>query len=187
MADWWADLLFMEQIFFAFAIPATIVLVIQTVMLLIGIGGDETDIGDTDGDGGLALFSVRGFVTFFTLFGWTGLVILQWTGDEILSVIIAFIAGALGMFITAYLFKKMASLAVSGTISLTNAVGKTATVYIRVPALRANRGKVNVVVQEKLIEVDAVTDEDTDLTAGKEVIVVGLTSADTVLVAAKGK
>lgn len=61
------------QIFALIAIPSTLVLVVQTVLLLFGMGDDdvETDgidlngngVGDTPGDGGgdgMALFSLRG-------------------------------------------------------------------------------------------------------------------------------
>jgi len=64
-------------------------------------------------------------------------------------------------------------------------VGKSAVVYMRVPAKRADRGKVNVIVQERMVEVSAVTDEDADLLPGSEVAVIGMSNGETLLVAKK--
>ena len=73
------------QIFALIAIPSTLVLVVQTVLLLFGMGDDdvETDgidlngngVGDTPGDGGgdgMALFSLRGIMAMAGVGGWGG-------------------------------------------------------------------------------------------------------------------
>jgi len=155
------------------------------------VGGDtDFDVGHSHGapaDTGFQLFTVRGFITFFTLFGWTGLVCYQSGFPTAACLIIAAGAGILGMAVTAYIMKSMMKLQSDGSLKLSNAIGKTATVYIRVPASRADRGKVNLVVQERLIEVNAVTDEPFDLLYGSEVVVVGMSSVDTLLVSAKNK
>ena len=54
------------QIFALIAIPATLVLVVQTVLLFFGFGDDDVDIDgpdiDVDGADGMALFSIRGIM-----------------------------------------------------------------------------------------------------------------------------
>ena len=50
---WWDALSLATQIFYAIAIPATLILLIQTVMLFLGIGEDgdaDADVPDTDAD-----------------------------------------------------------------------------------------------------------------------------------------
>ena len=226
MTAWFQALSWLEQVFALCAIPATIVLVLQTLLLLLGLGdsggsdtdlssdvsgmgdaGDLSDMGidfsdfdmDIDGipsgdsdipsdisvDTGLRLFTVRGLVTFFTLFGWTGLVCSQAEYGTTLSIFVSFLAGAAGMFITAYIMKAVTKMQSDGTLDLRNAVGKSAAVYIRVPASRTGKGKVNIILQERLIELSAVTDEKTDLPTDSEVVVVGLSGGDTLLVSAK--
>jgi len=226
MSAWWNSLQLIEQVFLLFAIPSTIVLVLQTLMLLIGLGSsggadsdldsDTSGIGDVSGydgagagdvhmdmggdfdashdhagthggehDSGFRMFTVRGFITFFTLFGWTGLVCIQAGTPYAVSVVVALLAGAAGMAITAWAMMSVMKLQSDGSINLVNAIGKTATVYIRVPGGRTDRGKVNLVIQEKLIEASAVTDEENDLTVGSEVVVIGMSSNDTLLVAVK--
>ena len=48
--EWWNGLGTLLQVFYCIAIPATLVLLIQTVMMLIGMGddGDVDGIGDGD-------------------------------------------------------------------------------------------------------------------------------------------
>ena len=46
MAAWWDSLGLVSQIFAAIAIPATLILLIQTILMLIGIGSDHG--GDCD-------------------------------------------------------------------------------------------------------------------------------------------
>lgn len=60
-SDWWSLLSFVEQVLYCIAFPATLILLIQTVLLIIGFGGagegvnvSDTSAFDTDGgfDGG---------------------------------------------------------------------------------------------------------------------------------------
>ena len=49
MAEWWNALNLLQQIFLCAAIPFTIVLIIQTILTFIGIGGHgDTDTADMD-------------------------------------------------------------------------------------------------------------------------------------------
>ena len=51
MAAWWNSLTGLQQIFACIGIPATLVLVVQTILLLFGIGdGSDADV-DIDPDG----------------------------------------------------------------------------------------------------------------------------------------
>ncbi len=50
MRIWWESLTLLQRLFACAAIPATLILVIQLVLTLIGLGGHEADL-DTDGDG----------------------------------------------------------------------------------------------------------------------------------------
>lgn len=60
MTEWWMSLTSMGQVFACIAVPATLILLIQTVMMIIGIGGHTADdgcdgcgdTGDIDGDAG---------------------------------------------------------------------------------------------------------------------------------------
>ena len=59
MRTWWEALTLLERVFAAVAIPATLLLLIQFVMTLIGLGGHDGDL-DADGDGAPDLMDLDG-------------------------------------------------------------------------------------------------------------------------------
>lgn len=194
MTQWWDGLSLISQVFALIAIPSTLILLIQTVLLFFGIGNDNSDFDsvdsdvdfdiddvsdgssiDSDSDGGnsgFALFSIRGIVAMLCIGGWSGLVMLEAGLPEILSVILALNFGMLALFGIAYLMKIAMKLQSSGNIDLGNAIGKTGCVYIPIPPQATGRGKINVVVQDKYIEVDAVTTASRKLATGESVRIV---------------
>jgi hypothetical protein len=68
-----------------------------------------------------------------------------------------------------------------GTLSLASAVGTTGSVYLSIPARREGVGKVHLIVQNRLVELRAITDED-DLATGTPILVVDVEGTDTVVV-----
>ena len=55
MFEWWSSLGLTMQIFYCIAIPATLIIVIQTILLMIGLGhgGEGVEFSDTSGIDGL--------------------------------------------------------------------------------------------------------------------------------------
>ncbi len=192
MKEWWDSLSQMSQVFATVAIPATVVMVLQTILLFFGMGdGDDVDIADDvddissgalDGSDGLSLFTIRGIVAFFAVGGWTGIAVDNANGSEILAIILSILAGSAALFGIAYLFKFALKLQNNGTLSLENAVGKTGEVYIPIPANRKGTGKVMVTVQERLSELSAITSEERDLKTGEYIRVIEAIDDQTVLV-----
>ena len=70
--EWWNELILARQILLLIAIPASVVLLIQTIMLLVGLDDDVDVEVDAVADDGLALFSVRGVVSMLCITGWAG-------------------------------------------------------------------------------------------------------------------
>ena len=199
MVEWYNALSQLERIFSYIAFPATLILVLQLILLLIGLGGDHTDVDSgmadgshdndgsfADGDDGLHIFSIRGIVSFFAVFGWTGMLVSKNTdGNVFLSIIIAFAAGTLTMVALAYLIKSFLKLQSDGTLDYKNALGLPATVYITIPPARSEKGKINTILQGRYIEAEAVTDEETPIRFGEEVTVIGLSGNNTLVVKRK--
>ena len=202
MTEWWEALTMIEKGFALVAVPATLLLVLQTILLLIGLGhgdadvdvdvdtdvdadGIEIDDSDTDIDGGFRLFTVRGIVAFFAVMGWSGLALMKGGVDTWLAIMIAFAAGALALFLMALAMRAFAKLQNDGTMDIRNALGVSGTVYITVPPARSERGKVNIVLQNQLGEFDAVTDEETPLKYGTEIVVIGISGTNTLVVKRK--
>jgi len=174
MLNWWNSMIPAQQILALIAIPATLLLVVQTVMILLGFGegGDGGDVdaddvldGDVE-DGGLGLFSVRGIVAMLCIMGWSGVVLLETALPKAISILIAFLLGVATLFAMAYLMKLVYRLQSSGNIDIGNAIGKVGQVYIPIPAGGKAGGKVTVTVQERLAEFDAITIGDTTLATG---------------------
>ncbi len=187
MVAWWDSLSLAGQIYAAIAIPATVVMLVQAILLLVGVGID----GDVDGDGvpdadldsdGLGLISIRGIVAFFSIGGWAGFVADAGGLPVAVSVLIAFAAGLIALFGVAFLFKSFYKLQGSGNLMIENAVGKAAKVYLTVPPKGQGHGKVNLLLQEQLVELDALNAGDTPFLTGQSVIVCSVADSQTVVV-----
>lgn len=200
MSAWLEALGTLGQVCFCIAIPASLILLIQIVLSLIGIGHDgdfdiETpdDAFDVDGadlaDAGdvadLQLFSLRSVVAFFVTFGWMGVSLVKTSLADHWVLIIAFAAGVVVMLTVAYLMRALYRLQSDGTSDIRKAVGMVGTVYMTVPASRAAKGKVNVMIGDRLEEREAVTDDETPLTFNTEVIVLAVTGGNTLVVTKK--
>lgn len=207
MQVWWNSLTLLERVFACAAIPATLLLVLQLVLSLLGLAGQDGDtpeeFDDPDGpedldgpddlddfddldepDGaepGLRLFTFRGIVTFFAVYGWAALAVSRAGLPWLMAVAVGALLGGAAMLLTALVFRMMLRLQADGTIDLKNAVGLPGEVYLSIPAARQGCGKVSVVIQESLTECAAVTDGG-QLPTGSAVTVIGVTRDGELLV-----
>ena len=190
MLNWWNSLIPAQQILALIAIPSTLILIIQTIMVLIGFGdgGDGGDVdaddlldGDTD-DGGLGGFSVRGVVSMLCMMGWSGVALLETALPMVVSLLIAFAIGVATLFGMALLMKAVYRLQSSGNVDVGNAIGKVGQVYIPIPAGGLAGGKVTITVQEKLIECEAISVGDTALATGSYVRVTAISEGGVLVV-----
>ncbi len=204
MFEWWNSLSFVAQVFACVAIPSTAVLIIQTILMLVGIGSDNADAGELDSFDGpdsdidimdgdvdpsgmeaLRIFSVRGIISFLVIFGWVGFVIDHAGGELWLSIPIAIASGAAMMVIVALLMRSVMKLKNSGNLDNRNAIGVSGTVYLTVPAERQGTGKVSVLFQGTYSERNAVTDDTMAIPTGSEIVVIGISGNTTLVVRRK--
>ena len=202
--EWWDSLNIIVQVFYCIAIPATLILLIQTILMFFGFDdgadGDITidapdadfdgdvideapdmDINDVSGLESLHIFTVRGIIAFFVIFGWVG-VVMQSAGIKLfITLPVATVCGFAMMVLIAYLFKLVMRLKSDGTADNRNALGSAGKVYLAIPPSRTGEGKVNIMLQGAYVERNAVTDETESIPTGCEIIVVG-TSGQTSLV-----
>ncbi len=193
MEAWWNDLSLMKQIFYLIAIPSTAILIIQSVMTLVGLGdnGDSDIVDHADGHDvvdvasdtlhdvahsgldGFRFFTLRGIIAFLTVFGWSGVAFSD-TLSFIITMVIATAAGIVAMTLVGLAFWGILKLQSRGNLDFRFSIGLSGEVYLTVPPERTGSGKVNVTLQERLIEADAVTDEPTRLITGTRVRVTGI-------------
>lgn len=217
-----------QQTMFIIACSATLVLIVQILLMLIGgsddadVSGGVTDVSDadvdigggiTDGDFsdsgvssmldgsvdgdaldsgndtvggahtsfGLRLLSVRSIIAFLAIGGWMGYTlcyVLDWYYALIIALACGF-AAACGMAGAIIGMEKLQS---SGNLNPLNAVGKIGTVYLTVPPERSGRGKINIYIQERYAEYEAVTDSEEPLPTASEIKVVDHVGSNVLLV-----
>ena len=182
MINWWNELLLIQQIFALIAIPSTFLIVLQTVLMLIGIGGDNA--ADADGDidvddleipdDGLAIFTVRGVTSMLCITGWVAVALLETSLPQGISIAIAILCGVATLIGMAYLMRAVYRLQSSGNIDVENCIGKIGEVYIPIPSSGNGAGKVNLTVQEKFSEFSAITTCGDQLKTGSFVRVVAV-------------
>lgn len=198
MQVWWESLSQFQQIMFVIAVPATLILLIFLIMMIIGIDGSDAFGGDMDVDldisgidaindepfsdiSGLRILSVRGALTFFSIGAWMAYILDNYM-QSWLAGLIGLFSGALAAVLLALAFRASLRLENEGNIDYNNAVGKLGTVYLRIPASRSGKGKINVTVQERFVEVEAITDDEEGLATGTNVVVLEKFNETTVVV-----
>ena len=204
MAEWWYSLGLASQILYCIAIPSTLILLIQTILMFLGFDEEidsdvevdlsEPDVGDgVFGDnsvegfepasdmGSLHIFTFRGIIAFFVIFGWVGVVMQSFEVNLPITITVAAICGLATMIGIAFLLRLVMRLKNSGTTDNRNAIGAAGKVYLTIPPSRTGEGKINIMLQGAYVERNAVTDETESIPTGCEIIVVG-TSGETSLV-----
>ena len=204
MTAWWNGLSGYQHVLFVIACATTLIMIVQIIMMLFGFGDDsafdvETDVdmsadgGDIYNDEGMGLtifgmriLSVRTILAFFAIGSW-----VIFTLVEVLPVwaatLLGIVAGVLAAFGVAFMMKSVEKLQSSGNVEIQNAVGKTAEVYLTVLAKRSGTGKVNVFVQERYVEFDAVTDDEEPIKTGAMAKIVATLNQGTLTVESFGE
>jgi hypothetical protein len=183
MAVWWESLGLIERIFVIIAAPSTLILIVQTVLLLFGGFDEAADVGSAEtGDGtgdpsetdGLRLLSVRGIMSFLTVFGWSGVILIGTGLHPGAAAAISGVLGFMALYAMAKLIGGLMKLQESGNVNYRLALGKTAQVYITIPPSGQGQGKINFMLGEALREFWAVTEGAEAIPRGVNVRIVDL-------------
>lgn len=185
--EWFALLGGFDKVFWFTALIASGLFLIMLIVTFV-TGGSDVDL-DADGDGGFDsadggfhFFTIKNLIAFFTIFGWSGIAALENDLSRPWVIIIATFCGLVMMFIMAGLFYLINKLQDSGTLDINNAIGAIGEVYLTIGLERGTIGKVSIRVQGALRELEALTDESSDLKTGTVVQVVEVTSNGILLV-----
>jgi membrane-bound ClpP family serine protease len=90
--------------------------------------------------------------------------------------------GLSAMYGMYWLLRLIGSLSSSGNERIANALGRPATVYVAIPAAGKGAGKVQLSMQNRIVEYQAVTDDSEPLKSGQSVEVVEIVGSDIVRV-----
>jgi membrane protein implicated in regulation of membrane protease activity len=164
---------------------------LQFLITLLGFGGHDAgahfDVHHSGGDahGGswlMGMFSFRAVVAALTAFGLGGLAAHASGAVPALSLSFAVFCAVASMFIVALMNRSMRHLEDDGTVRIEQAVGRTGTVYLTIPAQKAGTGKVTLSLQNRTVELSALTPRQA-LPTGTKVVVTAVLGTDTVEVA----
>ncbi|MEJ0032280.1 MAG: hypothetical protein WDO15_18790 [Bacteroidota bacterium] len=185
-SDWWSGLSVILKIFWALALPFTVIFVLQVILSFMGHDTAD-DIGEPDTAGGdhgagFQFFTLKNFIGFFTIFGWAGIAMIESGASAVTSIVVATLAGACMMFVMAGMFFMLMKAQHDGTMKIEKAVGHTGEVYLTIQSKRGGMGKVQINVSGALRVLDALTDDDLDIQTGKIVKVSKIVNDNTLLV-----
>jgi membrane protein implicated in regulation of membrane protease activity len=156
-----------------------------------GVMGDHHTSVATAADGQIhhpdsswlfGVLSFRTLVTAAAFFGLAGMAAQKSGFHPTSSLLVGVMAGVAAMYGMYWLMRSISMLNASGNQRIGNAVGRRATVYIPIPADQKGAGKVQLSMQNRIVEYQAVTDEPEKLKTGEAVEVVGVAGSDTVCV-----
>jgi hypothetical protein len=199
----------MELLFLFCAIVGGMVLLFQFATTLLGMGAHELGLdgmdaahaGDAAGaadaidahsvDGGhhlvehdtsalFKLITFRSLVAAVAFFGMAGMASLRGGLDPFTSLGIAMLSGAAALYLVGWLFQSMHKLSEDGSLRIEHAVGLSGTVYIPIPPSKSGAGKIQLKLQNRIVELRAMTSEPDRLLTGASVVVVDVLNANTV-------
>ena len=190
MMDLFNSLEPLQKFFWTIACCASLVFIIQTIMTFIGLGTDaDVDAGPMDGsvdsmeDGAMSgVFSFRNLINFLLGYGWAGVLLFDDIEKRWLLQLLAIAVGVLFVLAFVFMFRQVMKLSHDGSFKMSETVGLKADVYLRIPAARTGRGKVQVSVKGSIHEIDAMTDNDTEIATGGQVQIVEVLGDDLLLV-----
>ena len=177
---WLAGLQGFELVLWVITLFFSLLFFLQTLVSVL-FGGDG-DHDHHDGDSGHSYFTIKNLIAFFTMFGWTGLAAYHGGLGKGASVAVATGAGVAIVVVMITLLRHTAKLKHSGTLEMKNALNQVGETYLRIPASRGGIGKIHVQVQGRLVELDAMTDDGSDIATGRPIQVTHVLSNQLLLV-----
>ena len=160
----------MQFAYAACAAAGGTVLVLQTLLMMLGVGDGHPGMdlhhgGEAGGahegsdhpDQVFSLFSIRAIAAFLTFFGLTGWLGTSKDWDSTVTLVAAVLAGLAMMVLVAWMMKMQSKLQSQGNLEPKNAVGLSGRVYLRIPAANGGFGKVQVKLQGRTAEFSACT------------------------------
>jgi hypothetical protein len=175
--SWWGQMTSLEHVYWIIAVAASVVLLIQLALAFVSgmdfhIGSDLGTHGGGDSSSSdftlphFQLLTIRNVVAFFAVFGWVGIAMIHANASTSLTIFVSFVCGLAMMFIMSAMFLGLSRLQTSGNLDVSLAKGLQAKVYLTIPSKRSGEGKIEVVIQGKIVEMDAMTDNAEQIPTG---------------------
>jgi hypothetical protein len=146
------------------ASPVSLIFLFQTIMTF--IGGDASDGTEADFDSNLEgdmpfqLFSFRNLINFLLGFSWSGITFFHQISSVGLLLLVSFLIGLAFTAVFVLILIQVNKLAENNSFAYSETEGKTAEVYLKIPANKNGKGKVLISVKGSTHELEAYTEND---------------------------
>ncbi|MBN1910873.1 MAG: hypothetical protein JW818_14100 [Pirellulales bacterium] len=148
-------------------------------------GFDSHDVGaadhHTDSSWMFSIISFRTVVAALAFFGLAGLATQSSGAGNPISLGVGVAAGAAAMVAVYWMMRALHSLRADGTARIERAIGQHGTVYVTVPAEESGAGKIQLNLQGRTVEYQALTTGHL-LKPGTKVVICDVITSDTVAV-----
>lgn len=168
--DFITGLPMMLQVFWYIALPVSLVFLIQSVIIILGLSSGDTDTESHFGSD-FQVFSFRNLINFLLGFSWAGISFYNVFENKNLVVVISLIVGVTFVVLFFYLLTIFQRSVEYDSFKIKDCIGKCGTVYLSIPGNMSGKGKVIVSVRGTFRELDAYTLEDRIETGGAIVVV----------------
>lgn len=171
MFELYSNLDLFMKIYWVIAIFSSLIFIVQAIMTFVG-GGHDADVdmdADFDTDGGdmpFHIFSFRNMINFLLGFSWTGISLNNAIPNRIVLSLVSVVVGLLFIFLFFIIIKQLMRLSENNSFKIEDSVGKTADVYLAIPAAKSGRGKVMVSVRGTVHELPAITNSEEKIETG---------------------
>lgn len=194
--SWWGSMSPVEHVYWVIAVASSTLLAIQLIIACASgfefhMGSMGSDLGSHGGDAGhhhgdmgmphFQLLTIRNVVAFFSLFGWTGLAFNHHGLPLWAVILLSCLCGFVMMVLTAAIFYSLYKLQSDGNINYDSAKGLKATVYLKIPPVGQGMGQVRVVLQGKIIEMEAISTSTEEIPTGSNVLIKEVSSSKAIV------
>ena len=190
----------MPTLYLICALIGGTVLVCQFVMTLFGLGADDFDF-DTDvdvpdnvdfsdgshhgmaGHGSTWIFTIISFKAVVAALAFFGIAGLAANSGELMplpTLAIAVVCGFAAMVMIHWMMKGLHKLNQDGSLRIDQSVGHRGMVYIPIPASRSGEGKIQLKLQNRIVELKAMTSQAKMLPTGARVVISRVLTPSTV-------
>ncbi len=176
-------------VLYFFAITSSVLFLIKLALVMMGgghDGGEFHDVGDAAHDAaGAAQFkflSTQMLISLFMFGGWCSLLFLTGLGwDPLPAIALGIVIGLCMGLAMSYAMFSLRKLESDGTIRDFKAEGLKGTCYLRVPEAGKGKGQVQIVVMNRTLTLDAVSDGPA-IESFKKIVVMGRVDNNTLRV-----
>ncbi len=191
LLEMYSDLDVWMRVYWGCALVSSLFFIVQALLTFIGMDSSDVTV-DFDGadtmdlGGGLSLFSARNLVNFFCGAGWAGICFNTIIPNRYLLMAVSLLIGLGFVYLFFVIKKQTKKLEHNGAFDIADCKGKTASVYLRIPASKSGVGKVQISINGSVQEIDSMTNDDKAIASGSRVTITDIIDDHTFLVSGTG-